>query len=341
MADKIAYLFGAGATMGEWQYTVGETGENLSLRSVSESAMTKAKEKKVFMNTLGKVNVDDIKDIEHYISLLESIHVKKYSDLVSLLRSCFCQSIQENLMFRGTLIEPNLTMALLEMHKAISEEEEFVGAISLNYDNLLDRAYQGVFKGVNYGARCLRGKSGYTINERLPLLLKLHGSFNWRRGVKTIILDEKQAKRPEQQQMLWIPPSIQKERDTYPFNLLWGKAFEMLNCDILRIIGCRLSQNDWGLISLLFNTQLTSGQAYKIQLICPHEEGTEIRNRNGFLTNVYALGELDNCQDFVDNPPINPYKSWLLSKLSFHSEKGVAFEELGLPHIDLITGVKK
>lgn len=339
MADKIVYLFGAGATIGEWQYTVGETGENLSLKSISESAIIKAKEEKGFTETVGEVNIDDIKDIEHYISLLESIHVEKYSHASSLLRTSFRKSIQENLMFNNSLIAPNLTMALLEMHQAIRKEETFIGAISLNYDNLLERAYQEIFKGVNYGVRCLKGKTNYTIDERSPLLLKLHGSFNWKRGVKTIILDEAQP--TNEGQMLWIPPGIHKERDSYPFNLLWGKAFEMLNCDILRIIGCRLSQNDWGLISLLFNTQLTAGEPYKIELICPHEVGNAIRDRSGFLKRMYALGELDNCHDFLDNPPINPFKSWLLSKISFHSEKGIQFEDLELPHINLITGVKE
>jgi hypothetical protein len=330
--------------MGEWQYAAGETGENLSLKSVSESAIVKAKKKIAFRDTLSEVNADDIKDIEHYISLLESIHLKKYSDLASSLRYFFCQSIQENLRFKKVPIEPTLTMALLELHKAIEKEEEFAGAISLNYENLLDRAYQQVFKGVNYGVRCQCGDSGYTIKIKLPPLLKLHGSFNWKRGPRTIILDEKQAKSVKNQEMMWIPPGVQKERDTYPFNLLWGKAFELLDCDILRVIGCKLSQNDWGVISLLFNTQLAAArkkEAYKIQLICPHDTGVEIRERNGFLKNVYALGELDNCQDSIDNPPTNAFEFWLRSQLSLHTERGIQFEDLNLRHINRVTGVEK
>ena len=175
----------------------------------------------------------------------------------------------------------------------------------------------------------------------MPLLIKLHGSFNWKRGFRSIIVDEEQAKTVEQEEMLWIPPSIEKERDAYPFNLLWGKAFQLLDCDVLRIIGCKLSQNDWGLISLLYNTQLEKGGVFNIELICPHEEGINIRTRVGFLKNMFVLGELDNCQDFVDSPPPNPFEGWLRSKLSLHRGNGIQFDDLALPHVDLVTGVKK
>ena len=106
MPKKVAYLFGAGATIGEWQYAAGENGEKLSLKSVSESAISKAKETAGYNEILSEVNADDITDIELFISLLESIHTKKFSDLVGLLRSLFCIGIQENLMIRNAPIEP-------------------------------------------------------------------------------------------------------------------------------------------------------------------------------------------------------------------------------------------
>ncbi len=338
---KVVYLFGAGATIGEWQYAVGETGEKLSLVSVSEAAITQVKKEKDYEDLLSDIAVDDIKDLELYISLLESVHTKSYEELVGMLRFLFCKSIQENLLYNDTPIEPNLTKALFEMHKAIIEDEILAGVISLNYDNLLDRAFNEIFGGIDYGIKGNCEKDEYNIGEDFPLLIKLHGSFNWKRGFRSIIIDEEQAKLVEQREMLWIPPSIEKERDSYPFNLLWGKAFQLLDCDILRIIGCKLSQNDWGLISLLFNTQLESGGVYKIEVICPHEDGMNIRNRNGFLKNMYVLGELDNCQDFVDNPPLNTFESWLRSKLAIHREQGVQFTELGLPHIDRLMGERR
>jgi hypothetical protein len=126
----------------------------------------------------------------------------------------------------------------------------------------------------------------------------------------------------------------------YPFNLLWGRAYELLDCDILRVIGCKLSQNDWGLISLLFNTQLEAGNAYQIELICSHESGEKIRERNGFLRNVKILGELENCQDLIDPEPLNVFESWLRSKIAVHRGRGVALDSLGLSHINKLLGVE-
>jgi hypothetical protein len=59
------------------------------------------------------------------------------------------------------------------------------------------------------------------------------------------------------------------------------------------------------------------------------------------LKNVYILGELENCEDLIDNPPDNVFYSWLRSKLALHRGKGIQFDELGLPHIDLIMGEPK
>ena len=55
---------------------------------------------------------------------------------------------------------------------------------------------------------------------------------------------------------LWIPPGVDKKRENYPFNYLWGQAVEnLLECDVLRVIGCSLSRNDWGMIPILYTIQ--------------------------------------------------------------------------------------
>ena len=38
-------------------------------------------------------------------------------------------------------------------------------------------------------------------------------------------------------------------------DLIWDKARELLDCDVLRIIGSSLSMNDWELVSLVHTTQ--------------------------------------------------------------------------------------
>ena len=51
--------------------------------------------------------------------------------------------------------------------------------------------------------------------------------------------------------------------------MVWGLAREMLSCDVLRIIGCRLGANDWDLVSLLFTTLHVSDRysPYRIEVI--------------------------------------------------------------------------
>jgi hypothetical protein len=340
---NIVYLFGAGATLGEWQYATGEKGDNLSLGSVSETVINEAKGKTEFEDLLSDIPTDGIRDIEHYISLLESVRTKKYFNLVEFLRSSFCKNIQNNLLFKGAPINPILTEALLELHSVIKDDEILTGIISLNYDNLLDRALTEVYKGINYGIKCFCDSGNYTITEKMTPLIKLHGSFNWKRGVHSIIIDETQAQAAEQSEMVWIPPSVEKEFDSYPYNLLWGNAFELLHCDVLRIIGCNLSQNDWGLISLLFNSQLKQGGEYRIELIRSQKGGLETKKTHGYLKNVNVLGKLDNCEDLVDpdDPDISPtnvYYSWLRAKLGVHSGKGIQFGDLGLPHVNQVMG---
>ncbi len=131
-------------------------------------------------------------------------------------------------------------------------------------------------------------------------------------------------------------PSIEKRTEQYPFNMLWGIAFEILECDILRIVGCRLSQNDWGLISLLLSTQLRTSKPYSIELINSHENGREIRERNGFLRNVKILGELDGCQEFVDYKPENVFESWLRVRCSLYIKKGLKIGGSGYKYIDSV-----
>ena len=155
-------------------YTQPAKKVTVCLCSVSESVINEAKEVIAFEDLLSDVTTDGINDIEHYISLIESVHTKKYFNLVEFLRSSFCKNIQNNLQFNGAPTEPNITKALLEMHTAITDEEVLTGAICVNYDNLLDRAFFDVYKGLNYAIKCTCENANYVINEKcLPFSLIL------------------------------------------------------------------------------------------------------------------------------------------------------------------------
>jgi len=336
-AKRIVYLFGAGATIAEAQFAGID--KDLSLRSVSEMVIKKAKSRPDTKDLLENISTDDIIDIERYISLLEDMQIQKYRDLAVKLRNMFCECIRSNLRQNGRLIEPSLTMALMQIHRIeeVNRFEELKGVITLNYDSLLDHTFNRVFGSVNYGVSCDCVCGTYTISEEILPLIKLHGSFNWRRGFPQIIVDEDYTN--GQEEMIWIPPGIEKEKGRYPFNLLWGNAYELLSCDVLRIIGCSLSLNDWGLTSLLFRTQLRGDpeDRYIIEIINSHEIGEQIRKENGYLGSVKALGELENCQDFVEFRPVNIFESWLKMKASSFIEEGIQLTGKGT-HLDKVIG---
>ena len=83
---------------------------------------------------------------------------------------------------------------------------------------------------------------------------------------------------------LWIAPGIQKAKQAYPFNVLWGLAREMLSCDILRVIGCNLGANDWDLISLLFTMRhLYTSDQPQIEVIDAPRHVEELKISHPYL----------------------------------------------------------
>jgi hypothetical protein len=121
--------------------------------------------------------------------------------------------------------------------------------------------------------------------------------------------------------------------------MIWSKAKELLDCDILRIIGCSLNRNDWELISLLYTTQSlrNDGKTYEIELIdCP-KSCKNIKNNYTYLrlknileipvTRDYLIQEyfpqhvgkpivgavLNELEENVAVPKYNIFEIWLRS----------------------------
>lgn len=117
---RVVYLFGAGSTMAEAYYAGIPREEGPSLAHVSKMVIKKAKASH-FGEDLREISADETKDIELYISLLESVRIKKYNDMADKFRSLFCKSIQESLTPGGKPVIPVLENALLEMHEAIKK----------------------------------------------------------------------------------------------------------------------------------------------------------------------------------------------------------------------------
>ena len=120
--------------------------------------------------------------------------------------------------------------------------KEFKGIITTNYDDYIEEAIEALGKySVDFGVNVEPSSK----QDDCLRVLKLHGSFGWQDRLPITRANNNES-------TLWIPPGINKAKQAYPFNMLWGLAREMLSCEVLRVIGCRLAANDWDLISLLF-----------------------------------------------------------------------------------------
>lgn len=73
-----------------------------------------------------------------------------------------------------------------------------------------------------------------------------------------------------------------------------GLAREVLSCDVLRIIGCRLDGNDWDLVSLLFNSlhDRTEYRPFRVEVIDSPQQAIALQQRFPYL-GAQSLLEID------------------------------------------------
>lgn len=335
---KVVYLLGAGATNAEKMFACSHEkydldDEGLTNKYVSRRVLEQMWRKKGKASRLiSKYGLDkrclerppgvekDV-DIEFLITLIESNKTEESENDAKLLRKYFRRDILNKLKFRGKEIKPRLYPALLEWQK-FEKNEEVLGYLTLNYDSLFETALIKMGYKIDYG---LSIENSLLDTDDEKLLLKLHGSFDWFLDSETskirIERNGEQKGKPQ-----WIPPGLIKEYADYPYNLLFGKAREILiECDILRVIGCSLSSNDWGLISLIFGTQkLRLDGGYSIEIIASEKTYRDkLQKRLGFMLKFADL--------FYDVPRYielglehteNPFRDWLVfNSKNMSSEK--------------------
>ncbi len=221
-------------------------------------------------------------DIEKLISLLATSCVKRYDNLAETIRKLYFEDICTSLADAKVLLNPQLAIGLLTMHydDQFKQQETLSGIITTNHDGLLQLAAQTVRTAVNLGIPFSSKDLILDTTGDAPIL-QLHGSFTWLFGLplRVSLLSKMSS---YSARTVWIPPTILKESKSYPFNKLSGLAYEILTkrCDVLRVVGSALTQNDWNVISLIFNAQrhkeLTNGSPFRVELIMPHRAGTEI-----------------------------------------------------------------
>lgn len=338
---QVVYLFGAGATQAEADY-LGARRVNLLMRDsdkLGEGVSTRILNQ---IGPLGKPYLSEDRgvDIEKLISLLVACGVDRHSKLAERMRQHYFDEIRTSLVTAKIIDRPQLAIALLELHMIQpfrDEVEALAGIITTNHDGLLQNASQEVLGGVNLGFPFASDDITMVEPASAPPILQLHGSFTWRFGVPVRVSQLQEASKylPD---TTWIPPTILKESKNYPFTKLPGLAYELLakQCDVLRIVGASLTQNDWNILSLIFNAQRhrlhVKAAAFRIELILPQADGEYIKKDCSYLNNITPIGYITDGQfaDYKENlspdsEMNNVFAYWLKEKINFHRRQ----KELG------------
>lgn len=276
---RVAYLFGAGVTQAEITYAgfdVNLLGRDLigGIQISLEDSHSIGGDDGVW-EILGNVLSIEGVDIEQLISLYEVTGTVADTKAAKFLRKQYMAEITNRIarVDDPVRLTPTLLAALFEIHKLHGAEigEELSGVLTLNYDDFAERAFQSIHQDFNRGF-AFRDSGSVSISGN-PCdevsLLKLHGSLDWKNEFPT---SRRAQSDPLEEDCLWIPPGVEKDKSNYPFSLLWGKATEVLDCDVLRIAGCSLSRNDWQLISLLHSAKRIR-PAFDIEFIGYHDDG--------------------------------------------------------------------
>lgn len=293
--NKVVYLFGAGASQGEFSYygsperiLMADIVDGITRRIVREHIES-------LLDVNNELTIEGI-DVEHLITLYESSGTQKHSEIAKGLKRLFREVIQAKISSLGESFSPTLFASLIEMHSIRDLNEELVAILTINYEDLIELAMQFVMNGINYQIKVISRHSTYHVKNTSIPILKLHGSFNWKNEYPIVVADNIE----NEDDILWIPPGVVKRREYYPFSLIWGRAKELLECNILRVIGCSLSRNDWELISLLYTTQKlrTDGKSYKIELIDAPAKCEEIKKDYQYL-NIDTLLDMPVVRDYL------------------------------------------
>jgi hypothetical protein len=330
---RIVYLWGAGATHAEAQ-RLGSTVSLLMRDSPTQEGITTRilrRTGKRALASYGGESAGNV-DIEKLISLLVASGSQTHAELADKLRENYFLELRASLHNVGLFGQPELASRLLTMHASPrfkSEAEILKGIITTNHDGLLQLASQRVFGGINLG---FEFKSrDYSFSAGAATILQLHGSFTWQFSTPTTV--SRFSRTSSYEGTLWIPPTILKESKSFPYNKLSALAYELMvrECDVLRVIGTSLTQNDWNILSLIFNAQrhieLNGGEPFLIELIMPHDAGERIKSDCAYLKNVFAIGFLTdgNFSEYktselipADSDLMNPFAYWLSEKLTFH-----------------------
>jgi hypothetical protein len=340
---RIVYLWGAGATQGEAQ----NLGSKISLLMGDSAQFGEGITTRILRRAGKRVSAaygaTQALDIEKLISLLAVSGVSEHAVLADELRTHYFDELRTSLTNALVIDNPELAIGLLAMHndrKFDREVESLSGILTTNHDGLLQIASQAVFGEVNLAVSFVSEDVVLAMESSTPPIVQLHGSFTWEFGVPMRV-SMLRATSKYSRNTVWIPPTTLKESKQYPFNRLTGLAYELLaeHCDVLRVVGASLTQNDWNVLSLIFNAQrhreYTKGNPFRIELIMPQEIGDRIARECGYLRHLTPIGFLSEGRfaDFkdkqldTDSDLVKPFGYCLQQKWEFHASRG-EFDEV-------------
>ena len=295
---KVVYLIGAGAShasvkASDCPYGILMTDLNDPLaRKIRK--LVKSKDSRYFsLRRLVNDLVTQETDYEHIITFLDDSPSLLHRQFAGELRTRFYKVLRKRLDRILTELGDDrfkLYAGLLDMYNVQGCPEKLHGILTINYDDYIEAAANAVLeKPLNFGINL----AGIKTSDIGVSLIKLHGSYSWEDTwpIKVTIAEEKG-------QPLWIPPGIQKAKERYPFNILWGIARDLLQCDVLRIIGCRLGPNDWDLISLLFTTRYSNPSGttpYVVEVIDSPKRAWELRELFPYL-DIRSIVDIDEMR---------------------------------------------
>ncbi len=295
----VVYLMGAGASHGcanrvssPYGLLMADLNEPLSERMHELVQEEEYKKDASLVNLVNTIAIDQA-DFEHVVTFLDESPSSNHQAFASDLRRIFEGVLRDRLeKIKNDLGEDpvGLYSSLFDMYNLVDFPERLGGILTTNYDLYIEKGLEEAgFWPIDFGFP-VRG--GDAVVEGRAKLVKLHGSFGWAATWPPSIrpLDTQDAG-----PTLWIPPGIQKPKHGYPFNVLWGFARELLACDVLRVIGCRLDGNDWDLIALLFSSlhARIEAQPYRVEVIDAPSHAQAVQGRFPYLS-ARSLLELED-----------------------------------------------
>lgn len=325
---KVVYLIGAGATQAEVSLSGSKKDIDLTMIGIRDNVYKMSKKiNGNYFKLIENLGISQDQDIELIMSLFESYTENGKTEFQSIykeLRSLFRKYLVSQII-QGK-IKANLFNALLQLHKRHKrylgrEGEILLGVLTTNYDSLIENSFSEVYGGINLGYNF--SSKDYTFDSKLPPVLKLHGSFNWKiENNNLIVSKELEKSKYETNNNGWIPPSVFKKPNNKMFIDIWQISKNLLlSCDILRIIGSSLRNEDWSLISIIFNSQISSKNKFRIELIIPtesttNENNTGVLDRLKFISNAYPLSSLPLIERGEEIINSNIMHFWILKKIS-------------------------